>query len=439
MQYQKAPHTAGLFGIYAEAGTVRFGHLLYCRHMKKNLKEYFIPSRTNGYAPHILQKAALFGMAIMVMLSFTMANVHSLIWISSQWMISTILPAVIVDLTNEERAEGALGTLRRSSVLDEAARLKAEDMAAHEYFAHYSPDGVSPWHWFGEVSYNFVHAGENLAIHFTDSGDVVDAWMESPSHRANIMNGNYSEIGVGTAEGTYQGYPTVYVVQLFGTPAAVAAHVPEPAAPIAVAQAPSVPVTNEALQEVAAESVSLTEEVVVHEAEPVPVAVAEETVPAGEESAPAVEETAPVEEGTSVAEKTAQNEEIPASAENTVPRQEHAPVIITDMTSDAYGVVLYSDHISTSTNAIAAPVAQEAHPNEAQVPFYLKLATQPHVVLEIIYITIGCFVLASLLLSIFIEVRYQQPVQIAYGAGLLAIIGMLYYMHMLITSGALIV
>ena len=325
-------------------------------------------------------------------------------------MISSILPAVIVDLTNEERAEDALGTLHRNSTLDEAARLKAEHMAQNQYFAHYSPDGVSPWHWFGEVSYNFVHAGENLAIHFTDSGDVVEAWMESPSHRANILNGNYSEIGVGTAEGTYQGYPTVYVVQLFGTPAAVASQEVQPA-PIAFAaeEAFSV-IPNGGESEVAAESVSITEDVVIHEAEPIAV-------------------------------ETTQTEQASSSASTTIQEtleESYPQVVITDMTSDSYGVVLYSDHISTSTGDAVAAVEADDQVQE-KVPFYLRLATQPHVVLEIIYVTIGFFVLTSLLLSIFIEARRQQPVQIAYGAGLLAIIGMLYYMHMLITDGALIV
>ena len=118
--------------------------------------------------------------------------------------------------------------------------------------------------------------------------------------------------------------------------------------------------------------------------------------------------------------------------------ESYPQVVITDMTSDSYGVVLYSDHISTSTGDAVAAVEADDQVQE-KVPFYLRLATQPHVVLEIIYVTIGFFVLTSLLLSIFIEARRQQPVQIAYGAGLLAIIGMLYYMHMLITDGALIV
>lgn len=170
------------------------------------------------YAPSLLQRMALGIMAILTLMSFALANVQALLWMQSDWLVSTILPAVIVDLTNEERFSKT--PLARNALLDEAARLKAEHMATKGYFAHYSPDGISPWYWFDTAGYSFVHAGENLAVLFTDSEDVVDAWMASPGHRANILNEDYTQIGVGTAEGTYKGRTTVFVVQLFGTPAA---------------------------------------------------------------------------------------------------------------------------------------------------------------------------------------------------------------------------
>jgi len=284
-------------------------------------------------------------------------------------------------------------------------------MANNEYFAHYSPDGVSPWFWFGRANYNFVHAGENLAIHFTDSGDVVEAWMESPTHRANIMNGNYTEIGVGTAEGTYEGYSTVYVVQLFGTPAAAApiAQAPEPEEEVVVAAN-----TEEEREEaVLAESVSLSEEVVVHEAEPVAVPVEEESI--SEEPNPAEESAASITEDTVA----------PTSTQ------------IADMESTPFGVALYSDHISTSTGGVPATISAEPVQKD-QVPFYLELATQPHAILQILYVVTGMFVLVSLLASIVIEIRRQHPLQIVYGSGLLAIMGILYYVHMIVSKGALI-
>ena len=166
----------------------------------------------------------------LVMLSFLAAGVQSMLWTNFEWMVSAVLPAVIVEETNSER--GGVGALRRSTTLDTAATMKANHMAQNGYFSHYSPDGVSPWYWFNQAGYSFLHAGENLAVHFTDSEDIVEAWMNSPTHRANIMNGQFTEIGIGVARGEFEGSDTIFVVQLFGTPtqaAPVVATTPAPA------------------------------------------------------------------------------------------------------------------------------------------------------------------------------------------------------------------
>jgi hypothetical protein len=165
--------------------------------LKEKLTDLFIPCTSNTFKPNFLERVSMGIMLGLVLLSFAAANMHALLWMGSEWMVSTVLPAVIIDLTNEERETGSLGSLSHSEVLDRAAQMKADDMAKNEYFAHYSPAGVSPWYWFDQSSYNFIHAGENLAVHFTDSSDVVDAWMQSPAHKANILNGSFTEIGVG--------------------------------------------------------------------------------------------------------------------------------------------------------------------------------------------------------------------------------------------------
>lgn len=109
-------------------------------------------------------------------------------------------------------------TLKTNPVLVAAAQAKANDMAAKGYFAHVSPEGLDPWHWFKEAGYSFDYAGENLAIDFSDSADVERAWMNSMAHRENILNSRFSEIGIATAEGLYQGHATIFVVQEFGAP-----------------------------------------------------------------------------------------------------------------------------------------------------------------------------------------------------------------------------
>lgn len=105
-----------------------------------------------------------------------------------------------------------------NDLLSAAAQLKANDMAAKGYFAHVSPDGKTPWYWIDKVGYSYDYAGENLAVNFIDSADVSNAWMASPTHRANILNPVFKEVGTATAVGTYKGRNAIFVVQLFGTP-----------------------------------------------------------------------------------------------------------------------------------------------------------------------------------------------------------------------------
>ena len=81
---------------------------------------------------------------------------------------------------------------------------------------------MTPWYWFQMVGYNYAAAGENLAVNFTDSQDVVRAWMNSEGHRKNILNQKFTEVGIGMATGEYQGRATTFIVQLFGRPLAIA-------------------------------------------------------------------------------------------------------------------------------------------------------------------------------------------------------------------------
>lgn len=184
----------------------------------KALKHIFIPHQHNDYKPHFFREASVVSIAIVAVLLLSI-SIGTNLYIKNTNMIATVLPAVLVDLTNDARVSNNEKTLVRSSVLDNVARLKANDMARLGYFAHTSPSGVTPWYWFNEGGYSFVYAGENLAIDFTESVDVENAWLASPTHKANILNSNFSEIGVATVDATYQGRPTTYVVQMFGTPA----------------------------------------------------------------------------------------------------------------------------------------------------------------------------------------------------------------------------
>ena len=124
----------------------------------------------------------------------------------------------IVSQTNTFREFLGLGDLKENPVLDQAASQKLQNMITNQYFAHTSPTGISPWHWIEINNYGYIYAGENLAIGFLTAKDAVDAWENSPSHRANLANPNFKEIGVAVAPAKIQNNEGFLVVQLFGTP-----------------------------------------------------------------------------------------------------------------------------------------------------------------------------------------------------------------------------
>ena len=185
----------------------------------KWLKKYFIPGEHNDHKPHMLRtEVAMFFFAVILLVEVVfllqVAILHS-----NTGYFAQVLPSVIAGLTNDNRQVDNLPGLRVNEVLQRAAQMKADDMAQKGYFAHNSPDGITPWHWIDEAGYAYEYAGENLAINFIDSSDVNKAWMDSPAHRKNILNANFTEIGIATANGVYEGKETTFIVQVFGRPA----------------------------------------------------------------------------------------------------------------------------------------------------------------------------------------------------------------------------
>lgn len=101
--------------------------------------------------------------------------------------------------------------------LSKAAGDKAADMLEHSYFSHNSPEGLTPWHWIDKEQYDYDYAGENLAMDFLSPEKMHQAWLDSPTHRANILNEKYKEIGVAVEKGKINGHDTILVVVLFGS------------------------------------------------------------------------------------------------------------------------------------------------------------------------------------------------------------------------------
>jgi hypothetical protein len=125
----------------------------------------------------------------------------------------------VIELVNRSRAAAGLQALSENPKLSQAAKDKAQDMIRNDYFAHTSPKGVTPWSWLKKEGYDSKLAGENLAINFESAKEQHEAWMDSKTHRDNIMNSRYREIGVAVMRGEIDGEEAVVTVQFFGTPA----------------------------------------------------------------------------------------------------------------------------------------------------------------------------------------------------------------------------
>jgi uncharacterized protein YkwD len=198
------------------------------KRLSKKFKHYFIPHKGNKFKPLFLRIETVGATtALILVLFFGAAAADHFLVTSSSPQVAAVVASTLVDLANTDRTQNGL------------PGLKADDEAAKSYFAHTSPDGQDPWYWFAQAGYHFTYAGENLAVYFSDSDAVNTAWMNSPEHRANILNDHFTEIGIATAQGMYQGQETTFVVQEFGTPAAVAVHTINSALQAAVASAPA--------------------------------------------------------------------------------------------------------------------------------------------------------------------------------------------------------
>jgi hypothetical protein len=180
-----------------------------------------IPRPENDFRPYALRHRSLVAVSALLILAKAVAlGTLGLMPLPAE--LSTITTARIIQLTNAERAKAGLGELTISDALSRAAVHKAQDMLDHDYFAHISPAGVTPWFWISKENYSYRLAGENLAIDFTEAEDVAAAWMASPSHRDNILRADYAETGVGVLTGEFEGATSTVVVHMFGLPAAAA-------------------------------------------------------------------------------------------------------------------------------------------------------------------------------------------------------------------------
>ena len=183
----------------------------------KFLVHLFIPHESNNQKAKILHSKSLVYIAVLLVGFQFLINFGSISFPQVLGYAANISPAEVIRLTNEQRANSGLLPLSENSTLDSAAIAKGNDMLAKGYWAHFAPDGTTPWSFFLKFGYKYQYAGENLARDFSDAPSAVNAWMNSPTHKENILNPHYKEIGIGVVEGQLAGADTTIIVQFFGS------------------------------------------------------------------------------------------------------------------------------------------------------------------------------------------------------------------------------
>src|SRR5581483_11169076 len=322
------------------------------------LKKLFIPHRHNDYKPHILREFSVLVMLLLIVVVFAGSLVVSH-FVGTSSLTADIYSAVIVSLTNQDRAATNLSVLSPNPLLAAAAQQKANDMAARGYFSHISPDGLTPWYWMSQAGYPYLYAGENLAVDFTDSNDVERAWMNSPLHRENILNGHFTEIGIGIAKGNLNGRPTTFVVQMFGSPKPTTV----------VASTPETIVTTSTV------TTSSTPRVVIAAIKP-------------------------------------KNKVVPAQ----VITVSSSPTFIAVKSVEGESISPATTETNVATNSVSISSIKSGG------NWFERSFSNPAETARNIYLALAAFVILSLLLFIFIEWRIQHPKNIAYGVLILVII-----------------
>lgn len=189
------------------------------------MRRLFIPQKENRFHAVAIRQGALAAYTVfLIVFNIIIAPRFGL---GQQAFASSISSARLVELANQSRQEAGAGTLSIDNRLVAAAEAKARDMFEDQYWAHYAPDGASPWDFIIASGYDYVYAGENLAKDFITSDAVHDAWMNSPSHRDNILNSRYRDIGIAVVDGVLDGSRTTLVVQMFGAESSSAPEEPE--------------------------------------------------------------------------------------------------------------------------------------------------------------------------------------------------------------------
>jgi uncharacterized protein YkwD len=163
------------------------------------MRDWFIPTSTNGYQARLLKLPAMFAFTLVLV------AVNALPFLPKSQVNADINDQDLLTLHNDERRNAGLPPLKYNAALSSSAQAKATAMLETNCWSHYCPAGKSPWDFFVNVGYDYLYAGENLGEGFFDNADVMNAWMNSPTHRENVLRPEYEEVGFGIVRGNFQG------------------------------------------------------------------------------------------------------------------------------------------------------------------------------------------------------------------------------------------
>ncbi len=185
--------------------------------MIARIKHFFLPTRSNNFRAKLLHTDVL-AVFLFISLFLNFAAQSNTKLANVLGFATDITVEKLFYYTNLERKKHNLPPLKLNEKLSLAAEMKAYDMFEKNYWAHYAPDGTTPWDFILKAGYEYEYAGENLAKNFMFSQDVVKTWMKSPTHRSNILKKEYTDVGFAVVNGVLNGEATTLVVQMFGKP-----------------------------------------------------------------------------------------------------------------------------------------------------------------------------------------------------------------------------
>jgi len=186
--------------------------------LHKSLLHLFTPHPANNHRPRLLEPSLLSVLAAIILVTNSGVRIFAQVTGGILGYASDITVEQVLTLTNQRRLDAGLPSLKLDDRLADAARRKAADMFTFNYWAHANPqNNREPWYFFDAANYQYRYAGENLGRDFGTTSPLVQAWIDSPSHRDNLLSSRYRDTGIAVVNGNLQGVDTTLVVQLFGT------------------------------------------------------------------------------------------------------------------------------------------------------------------------------------------------------------------------------